>query len=87
MVKKFNAPFETYFYRDFIWKANFSNQRVVEIPLEYERKFKVYVGKGNNSCMVIGLISRRPWLSITDKLDEANFVWTQLKQLSYFKKQ
>jgi len=35
--------------------------------------------------MVSGLISRRPWFAITDKLEEANFVWTQLKMLSYFK--
>lgn len=37
--------------------------------------------------MVIGLISRRPWLAITEKIEEANFVWAQLKQLSYYKKQ
>jgi hypothetical protein len=37
--------------------------------------------------MVSGLISRRPWLAFTDKLEDANFVWTQLKQLTYFKKQ
>lgn len=37
--------------------------------------------------MVSGLICRRPWFAITDKLEEANFVWTQLKQLSFFKRQ
>jgi len=59
----------------------------VEPPVEYDHRLKVYVGRGNNSCMVAGLISRRIWFAITDKIEEANFVWTQLKQLSYLKKQ
>jgi hypothetical protein len=37
--------------------------------------------------MVIGLISRRPWFAFTDKIEEAHFAWTQLKQLSFFKRQ
>lgn len=68
-----------------IWKVNYTNQRIVEIPQEYEHRLKAYVGKGNNSCMVSGLISRRPWFAFTDKIEEANFVWTQLKMLNYFK--
>lgn len=59
----------------------------VEPPLEYEHRLKVYVGKGNNSCMVTGLISRRPWFAFTDRIEEAHFAWTQLKQLSFLKKQ
>ena len=55
--------------------------------MEYEHRLKVFVGKGNNSCMVSGLITRRPWFAFTDKVEEANFVWTQLKQLSFLKKQ
>ena len=39
----------------------------------------MFVGKGNNSCMVSGFIARRPWFAFTDKMEEANFVWTQLK--------
>ena len=37
--------------------------------------------------MIVGLIKRRIWFAITDKLEEANFVWTQLKMLPYYKKQ
>ena len=59
----------------------------MEIPLEYEHRLRVFVGRGNNSCMVKGLLSRRPWFAITDKVDEANFVWTQTKNLNFFKKQ
>lgn len=45
------------------------------------------MGKGNNSGLVRGLIKRRIWFAITDKIEEANFVWTQLKSLPYFKLQ
>jgi hypothetical protein len=68
MRRKFIVPFETYYYRDLIWKMNFTNNRYVEVPLEYEHRLKVFVGKGNNSCMVRGLISRRPWYAFTDKI-------------------
>ena len=34
--------------------------------------------------MVRGLISRRYWFAFTDRLEEANFVWTQLKLFGYF---
>lgn len=37
--------------------------------------------------MLNGLIARRPWFAFTDKIEEANFVWTQLKRLDFFKKQ
>lgn len=87
LKKKFEPPYPTYHYRHLLWKVNYTNRMFVEPPLEYEHRLKVYVGKGNNSCMVAGLISRRPWFAFTDKLEEANMVWTQLKQLAYFKKQ
>lgn len=35
--------------------------------------------------MVRGLINRRYWFACTDRLEEANFVWTQLKEHQYFK--
>ena len=37
--------------------------------------------------MVSGLISRRIWFAITDKIEDANFVWSQLKNLNFLKKQ
>jgi|JI6StandDraft_1071083.scaffolds.fasta_scaffold297276_1 hypothetical protein len=84
LARKFRVPFETYYYRDFLWKVNFTNELFVEPPLEYEHRLKAFVGKGNNSCMVRGLINRRYWFAFTDKIEEANFVWTQLKDLGYF---
>jgi hypothetical protein len=86
-LTKFVLPFETYYYRSLLWKVNYSNQLFVEPPLEYEHRLKVYVGKGNNAPMVRGLISRRYWFAVTDRLEEANFVWTQLKELRYYKVQ
>jgi hypothetical protein len=35
--------------------------------------------------MVRGLINRRYWFAFTDRIEEANFVWTQLKQHEYFR--
>jgi len=67
--RKFNIPFETYYYRDLLWKVNFSNGLFVESPQEYDHRLKAFVGKGNNSCMVSGLIARRPWFAFTDKLE------------------
>ena len=85
--KKFELPYPTYHYRNLLWKVNYSNKLYVQPPLEYEHRLKVYVGRGNNSCMVAGLIGRRPWFAFTDKLQEANFAWTQLKQLPFLRKQ
>ena len=70
-----------------LWKLNHSNKLFVEPPLEYEHRLKVYVGKGNNSSMVRALISRRYWFAVTERVEEANFIWTQLKELKYFKAQ
>ena len=66
--RKFKVPFKTFYYRDFLWKVNFTNLLQVEPPLEYEHRLKVYVGKGNNSCMVRGLINRRYWFAVTDRI-------------------
>jgi hypothetical protein len=51
-----------------IWKVNFTNDLFVETPLEYEHRIKAFVGKGNNSYMLQGLIKRRIWFAITDKV-------------------
>jgi hypothetical protein len=48
-----------------LWKVNYTNELHIEVPLEYEHRLKVHVGKGNNSCMVAGLIARRTWFAFT----------------------
>ena len=31
--KVFNVPFETYYYRDLVWKVNFTNELIIETPV------------------------------------------------------
>ena len=50
-----------------------------------EGNYKVFVGQGNNSMLIRGIVRRRPWWQILDKFsDEVNFVWTQLKVNEFF---
>jgi hypothetical protein len=82
-VRPFIPPFERYAYKDFIWKAAFANGILLS-PLPEELKVKVYVGRGNNSQLVRSLLKRRGWWVFTEKWEEANLVWTQLKINAYF---
>ena len=62
-----------------MWKIGFSNGLVVEPVEEYEGKVKLYVGPGNNSNLIKGVMRRRPWWVLTDKVQDASLVWTQIK--------
>lgn len=42
---------------------------MIETPLEYEHRLRVYIGKGNNSGLLRGLIKRRIWFAITDRIE------------------
>ncbi|OMJ75087.1 hypothetical protein SteCoe_25864 [Stentor coeruleus] len=42
-------------------------------------QFKYYVGKGNNGSLVNHILKSRFWWTRTDNVEDANFVWTQLK--------
>ncbi len=44
-----------------------------------DSKYKYFVGKGNNRQLVKALMKRRFWWVKTDDVNEAQFVWTQLK--------
>lgn len=75
-------------YRDFLWKINYSNGIFIEPEVELEKNYKVYVGRGNNSMLLKGLLKRRFWWTVADKIDEGvHFVWTQLKNNDYIKGQ
>lgn len=74
-------------YRDFLWKLNYSNGLFVITPNDSSAVYKAYVGKGNNSLMIKGILKRRNWWSICENQSEANFVWTQLKVNNYFELQ
>lgn len=65
-TKPFIAPFQRYYYKDFIWKVAFSNGLILS-NLPEDIKVKVYVGKGNNSQLVRSIIKRRSWWTFTEK--------------------
>jgi hypothetical protein len=72
-------------FRDFLWKINYANGLFTIAPSSCA--YKAYIGKGNNSIMVRGILRRRAWWSIVDDPAEANFIWTQLKLNIYFDSQ
>ena len=41
--------------------------------------YKYYVGKGNNSRLINRCFAARPWWVEVDKIENANFTWTQWK--------
>ena len=53
-------------FLDFIFKINYSNKIYVSLQLSDDianiNKYKVYVGKGNNSLLIRSLLKRRFWL-------------------------
>lgn len=72
-------------FLDFIFKVNYSNNIYVSLQLSDDtiniKKYKVYIGKGNNSLLIKSLLKRRFWLELVDNPDEQdiNFYWTQNK--------
>jgi hypothetical protein len=71
-----------YSYLAFLLKVNFSNGLPIRNLALAERfahpKVKVFVGEGNNRCLLVALLKRRFWLEITSKITaETKFVWTQ----------
>ena len=75
-------------YKDFIFRINFTNGLYVKHKDEGDKSLKIFVGFGNNSVLVKGLMRRRFWWQIVDKMSEdVNFVWTQLKVSEFFKGQ
>jgi hypothetical protein len=45
------------------------------------------VGAGNNSNLIKGILRRRNWLQLTDKIESAQIVWTQIKVSGIFQGQ
>lgn len=59
----------------------------MDIPLEYQKSFKVFIGPGNNKMLVKGLMKRRTWWSLTEKSEDCHFAWTQIKIQDIFRNQ
>lgn len=57
-------------FLDFIFKINFSNKIYVSLALCDDTnnisKYKVFVGRGNNSLLIKSLLKRRFWIEIVD---------------------
>lgn len=70
-------------YLDFLFKINFSNHIYVSLDLHDDAansiKYKAYIGKGNNSLLIKGLLKRRFWWEIVQSNDQEDlhFCWTQ----------
>lgn len=72
--------------RDFNFKINYSNNLFVCIP-EKAVNYKIFIGRGNNSNLIQRFFRQRWYWTIleTCQLDEANFVWSQLKNNDFLK--
>ena len=59
---------------DFIFKINYSNKIYISLQLSEDfiniKKYKAYVGKGNNSVLIKYLLKRRFWIEIVDDVEE-----------------
>jgi hypothetical protein len=53
-------------YQDFLWKVNYSNGLYVKTT-DNEVTYRAYIGPGNNSNLVKGILRRRFWWTISDK--------------------
>jgi len=60
---------------------NFANKVYRELDIaKYTSNFKIFIGRGNNCNLIKAVMKRRFWFEITKNIEEANFVWTQLKE-------
>ena len=67
-------------FKEFLFLINFAHKVYRELDIhKYSSNFKIFIGKGNNSNLIKAIIKRRFWFEITKNMEEANFVWTQLK--------
>lgn len=69
---------------------NYSNALYVVTPESLDVSYRVFVGLGNNSCMIKSILRRRFWWNIVEdksQIDTCQFVWTQLKINTLFKLQ
>lgn len=60
-------------FLDFLFKVNYSNKIYVPLNLTEDtvniKRYKVYIGKGNNSLLIKSLLKRRFWLEIVEDIE------------------
>jgi len=69
-----------------LWKVNYSNGLYVCTPNAINSNYKFFVGEGNNSNLIRGIMRRRYWWNQASSKNEEgiNFLWTQLKINTFF---
>lgn len=78
-------------YREFLFQMNLAHGCYDPVRFsedcnmfKNDWKYRAYVGRGNNSLLIKGLLKRRFWWIIDEEASHCQFVWTQLKMNSYF---
>ena len=90
--------YKIFTYRELIFLVNFAHKVFDPLTLietislaKTQRnsiaKYSYYVGSGNNSMLIRVLMKRRPWWYQVKQIENANFVWTQLKIASIHRSQ
>jgi hypothetical protein len=82
-------------YTEFIWKCMLAHNIYIDLDLEAasltNKKYKpckAFIGYGNNSNMIKGLLKRRFWWIISDEMaDDCALVWTQVKINKIYERQ
>ena len=54
-------------YKDFLWKVNFSNGVYIKLKDQADYNYKMFVGPGNNSMLIKGIMRRRFWWIVIQK--------------------
>jgi hypothetical protein len=54
------------------------------IPHTYQISCRAAIKPGNNSKLIRFALKRRWWWSVTDNVEECNFVWSQLRDRNIF---
>ena len=80
-------------FTDLLFKLQYAHNIYINLDLKNEelnnrsRRVKYYVGPGNNSSMIKGLLKRRYWWVMSEDRNQCSFVWTQIKINAIFDKQ
>lgn len=71
------------------WSYGIFSEMDGQEDIKADKKYKVWIGNGNNSPLIKQLMKRRFWWQITEDRTnlDVNFIWTQLRVNDYFDRQ
>ena len=67
MSDRVSQESKTEYFRDFLWKVNYSNGLSVYTPQNVDKLYRVYIGAGNNYHLIKGIMKKRFWWTIVDR--------------------